>query len=301
MKRPDSRAWRWTGCWPSSSVLHLTPEIESLIDRALGEDLSIGDPTCDALIPPELQARAVMVAKSDGVLAGVDVALAVFRRVDPTLDACASLSDGSPLSPGDAIAAVSGSAASIMMAERTALNFTQRMSGIATATRRYVDAVAGHDVRIVDTRKTTPGLRTLDKYAVRCGGGHNHRRNLGDGILIKDNHIQALRDHGLSLADVVRKANANAPHTVRVEVEVESVDEAREALDAGAEILLLDNMSPAEMARAVDLARGRAVTEASGGIDLDTVRDVAASGVDLISVGALTHSVRALDISLDFG
>ena len=282
-------------------MFYITPEIESLIDRALGEDLSIGDPTCDALIPPELQARAVMVAKSDGVLAGVDVALAVFRRVDPTLNACASLPDGSPLSPGDAIAAVSGSAASIMMAERTALNFAQRMSGIATATRRYVDAVAGHDVRIVDTRKTTPGLRTLDKYAVRCGGGHNHRRNLGDGILIKDNHIQALRDHGLSLADVVRKANANAPHTVRVEVEVESVDEAREALDAGAEILLLDNMSPAEMARAVDLARGRAVTEASGGIDLHTVRDVAASGVDLISVGALTHSVRALDISLDFG
>ena len=278
----------------------MTPEIESLIDRALSEDLSIGDPTCDALIPPELQARAVMVAKSDGVLAGVDVALAVFRRVDPTLDARARLSDGSPLSPGDAIAAISGSATSIMMAERTALNFAQRMSGIATATRRYVDAVAGYDVRIVDTRKTTPGLRTLDKYAVRCGGGHNHRRNLGDGILIKDNHIQALRDDGLSLADVVRRAHANAPHTVRVEVEVESVEEAREALDAGAEILLLDNMAPTEMARAVELARGRAVTEASGGIDLDTVRDVAASGVDLISVGALTHSVRALDISLDF-
>ena len=282
-------------------MFYITPEIESLIDRALSEDLSIGDPTCDALIPPELRASAVMAAKSDGVLAGVDVALAVFRRVDPTLDACARLPDGSPLRPGGVIAAVSGSAASIMMAERTALNFAQRMSGIATATRRYVDAVAGHDVRIVDTRKTTPGLRTLDKYAVRCGGGHNHRRNLGDGILIKDNHIQALRDHGLTLADVVRKANANAPHTVRVEVEVESVDEAREALDAGAEILLLDNMAPPEMARAVELARGRAVTEASGGIDLDTVRDVAASGVDLISVGALTHSVRALDISLDFG
>ena len=281
-------------------MFHLTPEIESLIDRALSEDLSIGDPTCEALIPPELQARAVMVAKTEGVLAGVDVALAVFRRVDSTLEACARLSDGSALSPGDEIAAVSGSATSIMMAERTALNFAQRMSGIATATRRYVDAVAGHDVRIVDTRKTTPGLRTLDKYAVRCGGGHNHRRNLGDGILIKDNHIQALRDAGLSLADVVRKAYTNAPHTVRVEVEVESVEEAGEALDAGAEILLLDNMAPAEMARAVELARGRAVTEASGGIDLGTVRDVAASGVDLISVGALTHSVRALDISLDF-
>ena len=281
-------------------MFHLTPEIESLIDRALSEDLSIGDPTCEALIPPDLRARAVMVAKTEGVLAGVDVALAVFRRVDPTLDACARLSDGSSLSPGDEIATVSGSAASIMMAERTALNFAQRMSGIATATRRYVDAVAGHDARIVDTRKTTPGLRTLDKYSVRCGGGHNHRRNLGDGILIKDNHIQALRDDGLSLANVVRKAYANAPHTVRVEVEVESVEEAREALDAGAEILLLDNMAPSEMARAVELARGRAVTEASGGIDLDTVRDVAASGVDLISVGALTHSVRALDISLDF-
>ena len=281
-------------------MFYITPEIESLIDRALTEDLSIGDPTCDALIPPELQASAVMAAKSEGVLAGVDVALAVFRRVDPTLDACARLPDGSPLHPGDVIAAVSGSAAAIMMAERTALNFAQRMSGIATATRRYVDAVAGHDVRIVDTRKTTPGLRTLDKYAVRCGGGHNHRRNLGDGILIKDNHIQALRDHGLSLADVVRKAYANAPHTVRVEVEVENVDEAREALDAGAEILLLDNMAPPEMARAVELARGRAVTEASGGINLDTVRAVAATGVDLISVGALTHSVLALDISLDF-
>ena len=281
-------------------MFYITPEIESLIDRALTEDLSIGDPTCDALIPPELQASAVVVAKSEGVLAGVDVALAVFRRVDPALDACARLPDGSPLRPGDVIAAVSGSAAAIMMAERTALNFVQRMSGIATATRGYVDAVAGHDVRIVDTRKTTPGLRTLDKYAVRCGGGHNHRRNLGDGILIKDNHIQALRDHGLSLADVVRKAYANAPHTVRVEVEVENVDEAREALDAGAEILLLDNMAPPEMARAVELARGRAVTEASGGINLDTVRAAAAAGVDLISVGALTHSVLALDISLDF-
>ena len=281
-------------------MFRITPEIESLIDRALSEDLSIGDPTCEALIPPGLRARAVMVAKTEGVLAGVDVALAVFRRVDPTLEACARLTDGSALSPGDEIAAVSGSATAIMMAERTALNFAQRMSGIATATRRYVDAVAGHDVRIVDTRKTTPGLRTLDKYAVRCGGGHNHRRNLGDGILIKDNHIQALRDAGLSLADVVRRAYANAPHTVRVEVEVESVEEAREALDAGAEILLLDNMAPAEMAQAVELAHGRAVTEASGGIDLGTVRDVAASGVDLISVGALTHSVRALDISLDF-
>ena len=192
-------------------MLRITPEIESLIDRALTEDLSIGDPTCDALIPPELQGRAAMVAKSRGVLAGLDVALAVFSRVDPALKLTRLKQDGDALRPDDVIAIVSGSAASIMMAERTALNFAQRMSGIATAARAYVDAVAGHRARIVDTRKTTPGLRTLEKYAVRCGGAHNHRRNLGDGILIKDNHIQALREQGMSLADVVKRPTPARP------------------------------------------------------------------------------------------
>ena len=277
----------------------ITPEIESLIDLALMEDLSIGDPTSDALIPPELTSKAVLIVKAEGVLAGIEVALAVFKRVDPTLSVHADMQDGSPLQLRDVIATVEGSASSILKAERTALNFLQRLSGIATETRRYVQAVSGHNCRIIDTRKTTPGFRTLQKYAIRAGGGFNHRRNLGDGILIKDNHIQALRGQGLSLGDIVKKAHANASHTIKVEVEVENLDEVKEALDAGAEILLLDNMGLKEMAQAVDMARGRAVTEASGGINLDTLKAVAETGIDLISSGALTHSSKALDISLD--
>ena len=279
--------------------MQMTPEIEALVDRALAEDLSIGDPTTDALIPAHLIGQADLVSRAEGVLAGVDVAKAVFARVDSRLVAEAAIEDGSPLEAGSVIARVRGPVAPILMGERTALNFLQRLSGIATETARYVQAVDGLDARIVDTRKTTPGLRTLEKYAVRAGGGSNHRRNLGDGILIKDNHIQALRGDGLSLAEIVRNARVRASHTLRVEVEVENLDEVKEALDAGAEILLLDNMGLPEMAQAVKLARGRAVTEASGGITLDTVCSVAATGVDLISVGALTHSVRALDISLD--
>ena len=277
----------------------MTPEIEGLIDRALTEDLSIGDPTTDALIPAGLSGRAHLVARTEGVLAGIDVALAVFRRVDAGLAVSAHIHDGSGLEADATIASIEGPVSSILMAERTALNFVQRLSGIATETRRYVQAVAGYDARILDTRKTTPGLRTLEKYAVRAGGGFNHRRNLGDGILIKDNHIHALHQQGMSLGDIIGKARANAAHTVRVEVEVEDPRQVREALDAGAEILLLDNMPLAEMAEAVTLARGRATIEASGGITIDTVASVAATGVDFISVGALTHSVKALDISLD--
>ena len=277
----------------------MTREIESLIDRALAEDLSIGDPTTEILIPSDLTGRANLVAKAEGVLAGIEVALAVFARVDRGLVCAAFMGDGDRLQPGAAIASVEGPTSSILTAERTALNFLRKLSGVATETSKYVAAVSGYRVRIVDTRKTTPALRTLEKQAVRAGGGHNHRQNLGDGILIKDNHIHALRDQGLHLGDIVRKAQAGASHTVRVEVEVEDLAEVEEALDAGAEIILLDNMSVTEMARAVEMARGRAVTEASGLIDLDTVRSVAATGVDLISVGALTHSSKALDIGLD--
>ena len=280
-------------------MVEITPEISALIDRAITEDLSIGDPTTEALIPAGVQGRAVLIAKEEGVLAGVDLALALFRRVDVDLDAEALMADGAALQPKDVIAGVKGAVSSILKAERTALNFLQRLSGIATQTSRYVRAVEGHDTRIVDTRKTTPGLRVLEKYAVRVGGGHSHRRNLGDGILIKDNHIQALRNGGLSLGDVVRKAHANASHTVKVEVEVEGLEQVREALEAGAEILLLDNMSIEEMREAVGLARGKAITEASGGVRLETVAAVTATGVNLISVGALTHSSRALDISLE--
>lgn len=280
-------------------MFHMTPDAEALIDRALSEDLSIGDPTTDILIPDDMRGQADFVAKEAGALAGVDVALAVCKRVDDSLAVDAFMQDGAELAPGDVIARVSGRMASILKAERTALNFIRRLSGIATLTAAYVRAVEGYPTRIVDTRKTTPGLRALEKYAVRMGGGHNHRQNLGDGILIKDNHIQALAGLGMSLGDVVRKANSEKSHTINVEVEVEYMAQVEEALAAGARLILLDNMDAEEMAAAVRVARGRAVTEASGNITLKTVRAAAAAGVDIISVGALTHSSGALDISLD--
>lgn len=280
-------------------MFHMTPDAEALIDRALSEDLSIGDPTTDILIPDDMRGQADFVAKEAGALAGVDVALAVCKRMDGALAVEAFMRDGVELAPGDVIARVSGRMASILKAERTALNFIRRLSGIATLTAAYVSAVEGYPTRIVDTRKTTPGLRALEKYAVRMGGGHNHRQNLGDGILIKDNHIQALAGLGMSLGDVVRKANSEKSHTINVEVEVEDMAQVEEALAAGARLILLDNMDAEEMAAAVAVARGRAVTEASGNITLKTVRAAAAAGVDIISVGALTHSSGALDISLD--
>ncbi|MFH1140930.1 MAG: carboxylating nicotinate-nucleotide diphosphorylase [Chloroflexota bacterium] len=281
-------------------MLTITREILDLIDRALEEDLASQDHTTAVLIPNDLEGQAVIVAKTPGILAGVTVACAVFARVEPSLETEVLLEDGATLNPGDRIATIRGPVGGILRGERTALNFLQRMSGIATETARYVRAVQGFPVQIVDTRKTLPGHRYLDKYAVRMGGGHNHRLNLADGILIKDNHIAALRARGMTLREVVCRALKQAPHTLKVEVEVESVEDAGEALEAGAHILLLDNMGLAEMRQAVALAKGRAMTEASGGINLETVRAVAETGVDLISVGALTHSVRALDISLDY-
>ena len=278
----------------------MTLETEALIDRALSEDLSIGDPTTDILIPPDLNGQASFVAKEEGILAGLDVALAVFQRFDKSLEAEVLVEDGNRLAAGDTIATVSGRMNPMLKAERTSLNFIRKMSGIASETAAYVHEVEGYEVRIVDTRKTTPGLRALEKYAVRVGGGYNHRQNLGDGILIKDNHIETLRNQGMTLGDVVRKANREKSHTINVEVEVEDLSQVEEALDAGARILLLDNMEPEDMAIAVRMAEGKAVTEASGNITLRTVRAAAASGVDLISVGALTHSSKDLDISLDF-
>jgi len=233
------------------------------------------------------------------VLAGVAVALEVFRRVDPELETRALLADGDKLVPGAAAARIYGSAGSILRGERIALNFVQRMSGIATETARYVQAVQGCRARIVDTRKTVPGHRFLDKYAVRMGGGHNHRMNLADGILIKDNHIAALASQELGLGGVVRLALEKAPHTIKVEVEAETLEQVQEAVDAGAPVIMLDNMAVEQMRRAVRLINGRAVVEASGGITLDTVRAVAETGVDIISIGGLTHSPKALDLSLD--
>ena len=277
----------------------LPPEVHHLIDAALTEDQAFNDPTTNALVPPEVQAGGVIRAKADGVLAGVDVAMEVFRRVDTSLETRGLLEDGAVLTPGADIAMVTGAAVGILRAERVALNFLQRMAGIASDTNRYVRAIQGTKSRIVDTRKTAPGHRYLDKYAVRMGGGYNHRLNLADGILIKDNHIEALRSREMSLRDVIQLALARASHTIKVEVEVETLEGVREAVDAGAHIIMLDNMPPETMQEAMDIIAGRAVVEASGGINLETVQAVAATGVDLISVGGLTHSVTALDISLD--
>ncbi len=275
------------------------PDVYALIDAAVAEDQTFNDPTTQAVVPPEIQGTGVLRAKATGVLAGVDVAMAVFQRIDPTLDVKAVLQDGAPLSPGDDIAVVRGSAAGILRAERIALNFMQRMSGIASDTNRYVQAVEGLNARIVDTRKTAPGHRFLDKYSVRMGGGYNHRLNLADGILIKDNHIQANAFREMGLKEVIQLALARASHTIKVEVEVESMEQVKEALEAGAHIIMLDNMSVPEMADAMKVIGDQAIVEASGGITYDTVRAVAETGVDLISIGGLTHSVDALDISLD--
>ena len=269
-----------------------------LIRQALAEDGAMADVTT-ALLPPGLTARAVMLAKEPGVLAGVEVALEAFRQADPTLRCQAVCADGDHLEPGQGVAIIEGRTDGILRAERTALNFVQRMSGVATATNAMVAAVAGLPATIVDTRKTVPGWRLLDKYAVRMGGGRNHRMTLADGVLLKDNHIAAMAQSGVGLSGLIREAKAQAPHTVRVEVEVESLGQAREALEAGADILMLDNMDLATMRQAVQLCEGRALTEASGGITLERVRQVAETGVDLISAGSITHSTRALDISLE--
>jgi nicotinate-nucleotide pyrophosphorylase (carboxylating) len=275
-------------------------EVEQIIDRALAEDLVWGDVTTEALIPVDHRVSASIVAKGEGILAGVGIAKKVFHRVSPGLNVHILLEDGARVKPGSIIARVEGNAASILKAERVALNFLQRLSGIASETYRYVEAVKGLPVRIMDTRKTTPGLRLLEKYAVRVGGGENHRMNLGDGILIKDNHMAALRSHGLSLREIIARARQNAPPHLKIEVEAKTYQEALEATEAGVDIIMLDNMGLEDMRQAVKSIHGRALIEASGGITLDRVRAVAETGVDFISIGALTHSTKALDISLAF-
>ena len=275
-------------------------QIEEIIDRALAEDLGWGDITTEALIPSDQQGMASIVAKQQGILAGIDVAKTVFRRVDPELKMAVLLEDGAKVDSGSIITKVEGKVASILKAERVALNFLQRLSGIASETNRYVEAVKGLPVQITDTRKTTPGLRLLEKYAVRVGGGENHRMNLGDGILIKDNHLSALRSLGLNLNEIIAKVRQNASQRLKVEVEARTVREAMEAAEAGADIVMLDNMNLEDMHQAIKLIQGRALIEASGGVTLDKVRAIAETGVDFITVGALTHSARAQDINLKF-
>ncbi|MFO7297808.1 MAG: carboxylating nicotinate-nucleotide diphosphorylase [Pseudomonadota bacterium] len=272
------------------------PLITSVVANALAEDLGLaGDITTDAVIPPHAKASGVFAARKPGVIAGLDVAAAAFRHLDPSVMFEPLIPDGERVDAGAKIARVSGNARALLTAERVALNFLGRMSGIATLTRRYVDAIAGTRATIVDTRKTTPGLRALEKYAVRAGGGMNHRIGLFDAVLIKDNHIAVAGGIGPAIA----AARARVGHMVKIEVEVDSLDQLEEALNHPIDAVLLDNMTPAQLAEAVRLVGGRVITEASGGIDLSTVRAVAESGVDLISVGALTHSAPVLDIGLD--
>ncbi len=274
-------------------------QVRTMVEAALHEDGAWGDVTTGALVAPEQTGSGVVLAKEAGVLAGLPVMAAAFEALDATIQFRPRVWDGGRVRAGEEIADLRGPYAAMLRAERVALNFVQRLSGIASATARAVELVAGLPVRIVDTRKTIPGMRMLEKYAIRVGGGHNHRFNLADGILIKDNHLAALRARGLGVADAVSLARQGAPHTLRVEVEADTLDQVVEALIAGADIILLDNMSPEQMREAVSKCRGRALTEASGGITLANLRAAAETGVDLISLGALTHSVKALDISLD--
>ena len=273
--------------------------LAAIIDLALAEDLGAGDVTTETLIPPRLAGRADVITKASGVLAGGEVVRRVFSRVDPSLEIELLIQEGARVRPGDIVVAVSGRVASILKGERLALNFLSRLSGVASLTAQFVAATKGLPVRIADTRKTTPGLRELEKYAVRMGGGWNHRRHLGEAILIKDNHLVALRALGMSLRDIVTEARAKAPPGVTVEVEVTSAEEAAQAVEARADVIMLDNMGPGEMRRVRYLIPTTIKLEASGGINLANVREAALAGVDIISIGALTHSAAALDFSLE--
>ncbi len=283
------------------AIPRLTPkeQIDKIIELALAEDLGQGDLTSDILIPPDLQGKAYMLVKEEGIIAGLEVAARVFQRVDPSLKIEILIKDGMKVKPGDIVANVSGAVISILKAERTALNFVQRLSGVATTTSKYVAKVRGLRANIVDTRKTTPGMRLPEKYAVRMGGGKNHRLHLGDGILIKDNHLVALRAISMSLKEIVAKAKQNAPKGIWVEVEATNAQEAMDAAAAGADMIMLDNMPPEEIRRVVGLLPSHVKTEASGGITLDNVRAAAMAEVDIISVGTLTHSPKALNVSLE--
>ena len=267
-----------------------------VIEAALAEDVNTGDITTMSTVPYDKQISGKFIAKAAGVLCGVSVARSVFTYVDPEVKLEFFYADGDAVQKGDVIAEITGRAISVLTGERLALNFMQRMSGIATRTREAADKVAGFPVRILDTRKTTPGLRMLEKYAVRVGGGYNHRFTLSDGVLIKDNHIQAAG----GITQAVRAARDFVPHTLKIEVEVETLDQVQEALSSGADIIMLDNMTNELMAQAVQMIAGRALTEASGNMDEKDLRADAATGVNFISIGALTNHVKPLDISLKF-
>lgn len=280
-----------------SSIPHT--QLRAVVQAALSEDLAHGDVTTSALFPRATQARAAIVAHQSMTVAGVAVAREVFLAVDPSLRIVRTIKDGTTVKSDQEVIVIQGDVRSLLMAERVAVNFLQRLSGIATLTAQFCAAVRGCPTRILDTRKTTPGLRALEKWAVHLGGGRNHRFSLGDGVLIKDNHLAVLRSTGIDVTGACRLARAGAPHGLRIEVEAKNLQEVKEALAGNADIILLDNMSPALVQKAVVLIKKRALIEVSGGITLQTVADMARTGVDFISVGALTHSAPAADLSMD--
>lgn len=271
--------------------------LEPLVRAALLEDLGrAGDLTTDAIVPNEQRTTTVLAARQPGVIAGLDLAALAFRLLDPDVTISVQRADGSAVTAGDVVATVSGPARAILTGERTALNFLSRLSGIATATRAIVDAIDGHRAKIVCTRKTTPGLRAVEKYAVRAGGGSNHRFGLDDAVLIKDNHIAVAG----GIRPAIERVRSNVGHLVKIEIEVDTLAQLEEALGLAPDAVLLDNMTPDELRRAVAMVAGRAITEASGRITAATAPAVAATGVDLISIGWLTHSAPILDIGLDY-
>ncbi len=272
------------------------PQVDSIISLAMNEDIGTGDITTLSTIPADKNAFGRFIAKEDMIICGIDLAKYVFSKVDTSIEFTANFKDGDKVVKGDVIATVSGNAQNVLTGERTALNFMQRLTGIATRTACAVAEVKGTNAKIADTRKTTPGMRVLEKYAVRAGGGTNHRFNLADGVLIKDNHIAV--SGGITAA--IKNARNNIPHTLKIEVEVETIEQLNEALEAGADIIMLDNMTNEMMSECVKITNGRALLEASGNMGEKSLHEVAATGVDIISIGALTHSVRAADISLKF-
>ena len=269
--------------------------IEDTLKNALKEDMNYGDITSDSLIDDKLEGKAIITAKQDGIISGLDVCKLVFEIVDPSLKCKSLIEDGERVSIGDDVFKVKGKIKSILKAERVALNFLQRMSGISTKAYDISKLVEGLDVRVVDTRKTTPGLRLFEKYAVIKGGSFNHRFNLSDAVMIKDNHIEAIG----SITDAVHIARKNISHTIKIEVEVKNLIELREALDSKADIIMLDNMTAEDMKKAVEIANKKAIIEASGNITEENIRSVAETGVDVISIGALTHSYKSMDLSLN--
>jgi nicotinate-nucleotide pyrophosphorylase (carboxylating) len=275
--------------------------INDAVARALAEDAPWGDVTSRNLIPADATATANLRARQSGIMAGGEVFAAAFKQADPNAEVRLLVEDGQSFVPTATLALVTGNARALLLAERVALNFVQRMSGIATHTAQYVAAIAGTKARIVDTRKTTPGLRAFEKYAVRCGGGFNHRFGLSDAVMAKDNHLSVLTRGGKDLTTELKRVRSELGHTTHIEVEVDSLDQLPAVLAAGVDTIMLDNFSLEDLTKGVAIIDGRATIEASGGVNLDTVRDIALTGVDVISVGALTHQIHSLDLGLDMG